>query len=113
MFSLQQLLALIIISFFISRLFNQKKKKQISGSEFTLWLSFWLASIIAILFLKKLDYLAASLGFSASGINLLFYGAILVLFYFIFRLRLRIAKLDRDLTNLTREITLIKEKNNL
>ena len=110
MISLQQLLALIIISFLISRLIRQKKKKQVGGNEFVLWLTFWLGSALAILFLKELDYLAARLGFSASGINLLFYAAILALFYFIFRLRLRVAKLDRDLTDLTREMTLLKKK---
>ena len=109
MISLQQLLALIVIGFFIYRLFKQRSKKQVGGNEFVLWLSFWIASALAILFLKELDHLAASLGFSASGINLLFYGAILILFYFIFKLRLRIAKLDRDLTDLTREVTLIKK----
>lgn len=109
MISLQQLLALIIISFFVFRLIKQKNKKEVGLNEFILWLIFWLSSAIAILFLKKLDYFAATLGFSASGINLLFYGATLILFYFIFKLRLRLAKLDRDLTDLTREITLLKK----
>ena len=109
MISLEQFLALIIIAFFIYRLIKQKNKKQVGGNEFVLWLTFWLASAVAILFLKELDHIAAALGFSASGINLLFYGAILILFYFIFKLRLRLAKLDRDLTDLTREITLLKK----
>jgi hypothetical protein len=110
MITLQQLLALIIIGFFIYRLIGQKKKNKIGGNEFYLWLSFWLGSGIIILFLKEVDKLAANLGFSASGINLLFYGAILVLFYFIFKLRLNLAKLDRDLTDLVREVTLLKKK---
>jgi hypothetical protein len=109
MISLQQFLALGIIAFFIYRLIKQKYKKQISGNEFVLWLSFWISSGLAIIFLKEFDKLAATLGFSASGINLLFYGAILILFYFIFKLRLRLAKLDRDLTDLTRELTLLKK----
>lgn len=110
MISLQQFIALIIIAFLIYRLFSQKKKKQVSGNEFILWLIFWLGSGLAILFLKKLDTIAANLGFSASGINLLFYGATLVLFYFIFKLRLHLAKLDRDLTDLNRELTLMRKK---
>lgn len=110
MISLQQLLALIIIAFFIYRLFQQKKKKQVGGAEFYLWLSFWIGSGLAIVFLKELDKVAATLGFSASGINLLFYCATLILFYFIFRLRLNLAKLDRDLTDLNREMTLLKKK---
>ena len=54
--------------------------------------------------------MAGHLGFTARGINLLFYGATLILFYFIFKLRLHLAKLDRDLTDLNRELTLSKKK---
>ena len=108
--TLQQLLALIIIAVFIYRLIQQRNKKQIGGNEFYLWLTFWLGSGLAILFLKEFDKLASTLGFSASGINLLFYGATLILFYFIFKLRLRLAKMDRDLTDLNRELTLLRKK---
>lgn len=110
MISLQQLLGFIIIAFFIYRLIKQKNKKQVSGNEFYLWLFFWLVSAAAVLFLKELDKIASNFGFSASGINLLFYGATLVLFYLIFKLRLTLAKLDRDLTDLNREMTLLKKK---
>jgi len=110
MISLQQLIALLIIAFFLYRLIQQKNKKQISGNEFSLWLVFWLGSALAILFLKEFDKIAANLGFTSSGINLLFYSATLILFYLIFRLRLRLAKLDRDLTDLNRELTLLKKK---
>lgn len=109
MISFQQFLALIIIAFFITRLIKQRNKQQVNTSEFWLWLSFWLFSGVAIIFLKQLDQLASALGFTASGINLLFYGAILVLFYFIFKLRLRLAKLDKDITDLNRHLTLIKK----
>lgn len=111
MITLQQLLALLVIAFFIYRLFQQKRKKQINGNEFYLWLIFWLGSGLAVLFLKEFDKLAANLGFSASGINLLFYSATLILFYLIFKLRLNLAKLDRNLTDLNRELTLLKNKN--
>jgi hypothetical protein len=110
MITLQQLMALIIIAFFVYRLCQQKNKKQVSSNEFYLWLTFWIGSGLAILFLKELDKIASTLGFSASGINLLFYCATLIAFYFIFKLRLNLAKLDRDLTDLNRELTLLKKK---
>lgn len=110
MITLQQIIALVIIAFFVYRLFQQRGKKQISGSEFYLWLTFWVGSGLAIIFLKELDKIASILGFSASGINLLFYCATLIAFYFIFKLRLGLAKLDRDLTDLNREVTLLQKK---
>lgn len=103
---LQQTLAIIIILFFISRLFQQKKKKQIAGNEFILWLSFWALGAVAVIFLKQLDSLVENLGFSSSAINYLLYLAILVLFYLIFKLRLKISKLDKDLTDLVRHLSI-------
>lgn len=106
----QQIIAIIIIAFFIFRLFNQKKNKEITPNEFLLWLSFWLMSGLAVIFIKQIDKLVAYLGFSGSGINFLIYLAVLALFYLAFRLRLSLAKLDRQLTELSRQITLNEKK---
>ncbi len=105
---LQQLLAIIIILFFVFRLVIQKKKNLISKNEFFLWLSFWALSAGAIIFIKQIDRLVASLGFSGSGINFLIYLAVLALFYLVFRLRLDLAKMDRNLTEIVRQMTLKK-----
>lgn len=103
---LQQIIALIIIAFFLARLFWQKQKKQIGAGEFIFWLVFWLLAAGAIITLKWIDRFAASLGFSASGIDILIYIAVVILFYFIFRLRLRLEKMERDITKIVREIAL-------
>lgn len=105
---LQQILALVIILFFLSRLFKQKKKKQIAGNEFIFWLSFWGLGALAVILLKPLDSLVKSLGFSSSAINYLLYLAILTLFYLIFKLRLKISKLDKDLTDLVSRLSINK-----
>jgi hypothetical protein len=103
---LQQIIAIIIILFFLVRLASQKKKKAITANEFSLWLVFWLLAAAAIIFIKQIDSLVRFLGFSGSGINFLIYLAVLALFYLIFRLRLTVAKLDRNLTDITRIVAL-------
>jgi|SRR5680860_182156 len=103
---LQQAIALIFIAIFIWRLFQQKKKKQIGSNEFILWLSFWLLGAIAIIFIRFIDKALVSLGFSGSGINFLLYLAVISLFYFVFKLRLKLSKLEKNLTDLVREMTL-------
>ncbi len=105
---LQQIIAIVIILFFVLRLVAQKKKNQISNNEFTLWLVFWLIAAAAIIFIKTIDRFVAWLGFSGSGINFLIYIAVLALFYLVFRLRLDLAKMDRSLTEIVRQITLKK-----
>ncbi|MBU0636700.1 MAG: DUF2304 family protein [Patescibacteria group bacterium] len=105
---IQQILALIIIAFFVARLFWQKQKKQIAIVEFVFWLFFWIFAGIAIIFLKWLDKIVAGFGFTASGIDSLLYLSIAVLFYLIFRLRLKLSKIERDITKIVRYIALKK-----
>lgn len=102
----QQIIAGMIILFFILKLLGQKKKKEISGNEFALWLIFWLIAAAAVLFIRQIDRLVAFFGFSGGGINFLIYLAVLALFYFVFRLRLTVAKLDQNLTEIVRHIAL-------
>jgi hypothetical protein len=103
---LQQAIALIFIAIFIWRLLIQKKKNQIKDNEFLFWLAFWSLGALAIIFIRLLDKLLVNAGFSGSGINFLLYLAVISLFYFIFKLRLKISKLEKNLTDLVREITL-------
>ncbi len=106
---LQQIFAILIVGFFLFRLFWQKQKKSISAWEFWFWLVFWVFAFLAILYLKKLDKFFANLGFSASAIQVLSYFVIIILLYFVFRLRLRIEKIEQNLTKIIREISLIKK----
>ena len=109
---LQQIIALAIIITFIWRLFIQKKKKQINSTEFSLWLIFWLVGGLAIIFIRKIDAFLIHLGFSSAGINFLFYIAVIVLFYLIFKLRLTIAKMDENITKISRQIALTEDNQN-
>jgi small membrane protein len=102
----QQIIALIIISFFLSRLFWQKQKKQIGINEFIFWLIFWLFAACAIIFLKWLDKLVANLGFSSSGIDILIYISVVILFYLIFKLRLKIEKIEKNITKIIKNIAI-------
>lgn len=88
-----------------------RRKNLINRSEFIFWLIFWLLSGLAIAAIKKIDELAAALGFSAEGIEILFYLAVVIAFYLIFRLRLRQEKIERNITKIVRKIAL-DDKNN-
>ncbi len=107
---LQQIIAIAVIIFFIARLIIQKNKDNIGKGEFTFWLIFWILAGGAIISLKWIDRLVANLGFSGSGIDVLLYVAIVVLFYLLFRQRLKLEKMDRNITKLVRKIALNNEK---
>ena len=102
---IQQIIALALIAYFLVKFIRQKRKRTISASEFVFWMMFWIAASAAIIFIKQLDELVTAWGFS-SGINALLYLAVLFLFYLIFKMRLQIAKLDQDLTEMNRTVSL-------
>lgn len=103
---LQQIIALIIIAFFLARLYWQKQKNYIGANEFLFWLVFWLLAAALIIALKFIDRLVAGLGFSGSGIEVLLYLSVAVLFYFVFRLRLKLEKIEKDITKIVQNIAL-------
>ncbi len=105
---LQQILALLVIAFFLLRLLSQKNKKQINGNEFLLWLIFWFLALGAVIFIKQIDALVAWLGFSGSAINIFVYLVVLALIYQVFRMRLTIAKMEKNISTLNQALTLKK-----
>lgn len=107
---IQQIIALVVIIFFLVRLFIQKKNEKINNKEFVLWLFFWLVGGIAILFIKKIDLLVARIGFSGNGIDVLLYIGIIILFYSQFKIMIRQEKIEKDITKIIREITLNNKK---
>lgn len=107
---LQQIIALIIIAFFLSRLFWQKQKNQIRVNEFIFWLIFWILAAGAIIILKWIDKFVANLGFSGSGIDILIYISVVILFYLIFKLRLKMEKMEKNITKIVRNIALHNKK---
>jgi len=107
---IQQLIAIIVVLFFLFRLFFQKKKNQVSRNEFYFWNLFWFASIFLIIFIKKIDAFVAYFGFSAEGIQILSYLGILILFYFIFRLRVKIDKIESNITKIVRNNSINNSK---
>jgi len=100
----QQIIALLIIIFLITRLFKQRQKNNLAKNEFGLWLAFWIIAGLAVVFIRPIDRLVHALGFSASGITFLIYLAVIILFYFLFKLRLKIAKLENNLAKVVREV---------
>jgi hypothetical protein len=101
----QQAIAIIIIVFLLIRLFVQKRRGLVPGGEFALWLIFWLLALAVILSIKWIDRVVAGLGFSGSGIEVLLYLGVVVLFYAIFRLRLKMEKIEKNITTIVREIS--------
>jgi len=107
---LQSFIAIVIILFFLSRTFWQKQKGELTKNEFIFWLAFWVLALLLILNLKFLDRLFATWGFSSSAIQVLLYLAVTLLFYFIFRLRLRLQQIEKNITKIVEHLAINKKK---
>jgi len=107
----QQILAFFVLLFFVIRLFFQRNRKEISNNEFVFWLLFWGLASMAIIFIKKIDAFVASLGFSGAGIDVLIYLGVALLFYLVFRLRIKMEKMDKNITKIVRELSLQNKSN--
>lgn len=99
---IQEILALVIIFFFLWRLGVQLHHHQIPKSQFLFWLIFWLIAGLVVIYLQELDRLVARLGFSSSGIEVLLYLAVAIILYVLVRMRLKMEQMEKNITTLTR-----------
>lgn len=97
-----QIILLIIIALIILRLIAKLKSKDLTIKQFLGWLIVWLAAAIAVLW-PDLTVRLANLVGVGRGSDLVIYLAVVFLFYFVFRLLLRIEKIEKNLTEIVRE----------
>ena len=97
-----QIVVTIFIVFILLKLFLQKQKNKISLWAFLIWLLLWLAVLIVFWLPDTTSYLAAWLGIGR-GADLVVYVSILVIFYMIFRVFVRLNKIEEDITKVVRE----------
>ncbi|NQU77407.1 DUF2304 family protein [Candidatus Falkowbacteria bacterium] len=100
---IQQIIAIIIILVIFLSVFLKFRRKQISGGEFFVWSVFWILVALAMIFIKKIDGYVLGLGIASRGIDVLIYVAVPLIFYLIFRIYVRLEKMERNITKVTRQ----------
>ncbi|MFA5020597.1 MAG: DUF2304 domain-containing protein [Patescibacteria group bacterium] len=96
-----QIILLAIIAVIVWRLADKLKTKELSVKQFSGWLAIWLAAAIVVIWPGLTVWIANSVGVGR-GSDLIFYLAIIFLFYLMFRLLLRIEKMEKNLTQVVR-----------
>lgn len=97
-----QLIIIIFVIFALSRVFLRYKRKEISSREVWMWAIFWLLVISATLWPKSTDIVAQWVGVGR-GADLLVYLSIIVLFFIVFKILVKVEKIDRDVTKIVRK----------
>lgn len=94
-----------LILFFIFALFKvigRFKKGEIKIFNTVIWSLFWLSAAIVVLYPGLAVYLAKFLGVGR-GVDAIIYFAIAGLFFLVFRLWVRIEKIEKNLTRVVRQ----------
>jgi len=97
-----QVIISIFVIFALSRVVIRYTKKDIKQAEFVSWLVFWVLAIVAVWVPDFLTHLANLVGIGR-GADLVLYVSVVIVFYFIFRIILRLEKIERNITKLTRQ----------
>jgi len=109
MVQILQVIVVLFALFAISRAFLRFKDKKISGKEFAFWLILWMAAIVVILLPSTSFFFANLLGIQR-GADFVVYISIILLFYMVFRLYVKIDSVEREITMLVRQIAVREGK---
>ncbi|MFA4871781.1 MAG: DUF2304 domain-containing protein [Patescibacteria group bacterium] len=106
-----QIILIVAIILIISRLIFKLRGKEINLGIFFTWLVIWLAAMVVIWWPDITSFLAIKVGVTR-GVDLVVYVSVILVFYLLFRLLLRIEKIESDITKIVREVALKdKDKN--
>lgn len=103
-----QVLTVVFVLYVFYKIWVRYKDKTINRREFIFWVLVWLIVGVIVLFPELTTYLARLVGIGR-GVDLIIYISIAILFYMVFKIFLRIDKIDQEITALTRK-TAIDDK---
>lgn len=106
-----KLLTAVFIGWMVSRLVVRVKRRQLTVGEFTLWAGFWLLVLAAALWPHATDVVAWWFGIGR-GADLLIFLSIVALFTLAWWLLSRMAKIERDITEIVRQEALRRAARN-
>ena len=101
----------VFILFVLARIIYRAYKKQITKRETLLWFVFWVLVEIAAVFPFLTDELAELVGVGR-GLDLVLPVAVAVAFYLIFRIVVKIDRMDKNITQIVRQVAINKAEKN-
>jgi len=107
--SVIQIAIIVFAIFALSRVFINYRGSKSSFFEFVFWTLVWIGIIVFALIPQFSDLISKNLGI-AKGVDLLAYTSIVLLFYLIYRMYIRIDAMGRQMTSLVRTLALQKAK---
>jgi len=97
-----QILFLIFTLFAIVLVVKRKKAGEIGKKGAFFWVLFWLTALVAVWWPNSTSILANYLGIGR-GTDFVLYISLIVIFYLLFRLHVKIESIGRDITKVVRK----------
>jgi hypothetical protein len=96
-----QILLLVFFLIAIIKVVGRYRSRELSLRAVAMWVFFWLAAGVAVIHPNSTAYFAKLVGIGR-GADLVVYCSIALIFFIIFRLMIKIDRLDRQITLLVR-----------
>ena len=104
-----QIVIIIFALFALSRVLLRFKDNKLNRNEFIFWMLVWISIIIISIIPGITGILSQKLGIGR-GIDLIIYVSIIVMFYLIFRLYVKLETVEREITAIVRKVALDKKE---
>ncbi len=104
------LIQVILIIFFLFASFKvlgRWRTGELSGGVVVMWLLFWIVATIVAL-IPDITFRVAHLVGIGRGADLVVYLSLAILFFMVFRLMVKVERINRDITKLTRQLALMQ-----
>ncbi|MFA5047537.1 MAG: DUF2304 domain-containing protein [Patescibacteria group bacterium] len=103
-----KIILLIIVAIIVLRLIFRFKGKDLDVLAFISWLAIWVLAAVIVVFPELTSFIASRVGIGR-GADLVVYLSIIFIFYLLFRLLLRLERIEKNITQITSHLAL-KEK---
>lgn len=107
--ALIQIIAIVFAAFAWSRALLRFKDRKISLGAFLLWTLIW-AAVVVVALVPAIPALIASLIGIRRPVDIAVYLSIIILFYLVFRIYVKLDGMEQNMTKLVREMSLTHKK---
>jgi len=107
-----QIIAIILGIFALIKVILKMKNRKLTINEFIFWCSIWVVLIVLSIFPQISGNIADFFGFTR-GIDFFIVSSILLMFYLIFRIFIKLEELENKITKLSRSIAIKEIANNI
>lgn len=101
---IQYFLILLVLAI-IYRTFSRWKQGSLALKEFIFWLCFWAVVSVVVIKPESTNFIANTLGVGR-GADMVIYLSIILIFYIIFQVTVKMEKIERNITKIVREMAI-------